>query len=43
MLTFLAVAAIGKWKVDSYEDNAVGNLEKYWFYLYFPRKAHKTN
>ena len=24
MLTFLAVAAIGKWKVDSYEDDAVG-------------------
>ena len=28
MLTFLAVAALGKWKVDSYEDNAVGYLEK---------------
>ena len=28
MLTFLAVAAIGKWKVESYEDDAVGYLEK---------------
>ena len=28
MLTFLAVAAIGKWKVESYEDHAVGYLEK---------------
>jgi len=28
MLTFLAVSAIGKWKVESYEDDAVGYLEK---------------
>ena len=28
MLTFLAVAAIGKCKVESYENDAVGYLEK---------------
>ena len=28
MLTFLAMAAIGKWKVESYEDEAIGFLEK---------------
>ena len=28
MLTFLAMAAIGKWKVESYDDEAIGFLEK---------------
>ena len=28
MLTFLSMAAIGKWKVESYKDEAIGFLEK---------------